>query len=103
MFNRNRHHSRCCRGRNQNIGPSQMMPTQFDPPQFSPQEQVVRTNVMRTVVPHVHPAHVTTVNQHVIDHQHYFPVTESVVNQCCENHMICGMPPHHNWGQQPRY
>lgn len=123
MFKRNRHHSRCCRGRNQNIGPSQMMPSQvmpsqimpsqmmpsqvmpsqFETPQFSPQEQFVQTNVMHTVVPHVHPAHITTVNKHVIDHQHHFPVTESVVNECCENHTICGNPHHHRRGQQPRY
>lgn len=75
---------------------TQMMPTQIAPTQFSPQEQFVRTNVMHTIVPHVHPAHVTTVNKHIIDHQHHFPVTESVVNECCENHTLCETPHHHH-------
>ncbi|WP_107947891.1 CotD family spore coat protein [Lysinibacillus parviboronicapiens] len=88
MFNRNRRHGKgphCC--------PPQTMPTQFDPPQFLPAEQYVRTNYIHTVVPHVQPAHITTVNKHIFDHQYYFPCTESVVNECCENHTLCEMPP----------
>lgn len=89
----------------------QMMPSQSDPsqlapqvmpPQFSPQMQLVRTNVMHTIVPHVHPTHITTVNRHVIDHQHHFPVTESVVEECCENQTMCGTPHHHQCGKHPR-
>jgi len=103
MFNRKRHHGRgpgpqCC--------PPQTMPTQYDPPQFLPPEQYVRTNYIHTVVPHVQPAHITTVNKHIIDHQYYFPCTENVVNECCENHTLCGMPhnhchmPQHHMGHQ---
>ncbi|MEG0448616.1 MAG: CotD family spore coat protein [Lysinibacillus sp.] len=121
MFNRNRRQARrcrnaqcqnqCCMPPNQfnpsqmspnQFNPNQMSPNQFDPPQISPTEQIVQTNVMRTVVPHVHPRHITTVNQHIIDHQHHFPCTESVVNECCEQNTMCGMP-HNNWnGPQPR-
>lgn len=81
---------------------TQMMPTQIAPTQVSPETQFVCTNVMHTIVPHVHPAHVTTVNKHIIDHQHHFPVTESVVNECCENHTMCETPHHHHCGKQPK-
>ena len=80
----------------------QMMPTQVAPTQVSPQKQFVCTNVMHTVVPHVHPSHVTTVNKHIIDHQHHFPVTESVVNECCENHIMCDTPYQHKCDKQPK-
>lgn len=102
MFNRNRRHSRGCRGNNPHCCPPQMMPTQFDPAQFDPTQQFVRTNIMHTVVPHVHPSHITTVNKHIIDHQHHFPVTESVVNECCEKNTMCGTPYNHHCGPQPR-
>ncbi|MGG6445828.1 CotD family spore coat protein [Pseudobacillus badius] len=73
--------------------PPQVLPAQFDPPLVSPTQQFVKTNVFNTVVPHIHPSHTTTVNKHMIHHQHYFPHTESVVNECCEQHLMCGMPP----------
>lgn len=85
--------------------PPQVGPTQYDPPQVSPTREMVRTNVMNTVVPHIHPSHTTTVNKHVIHNQHYFPHTESVVNECYETNTICGMPqkgcchPRH-WGRR---
>ena len=103
MFKRNRRHSRGCKGNNLHCCPPQMMPTQYDPAQFDPTQQFVRTNVMHTVVPHVHPAHITTVNKHIFDHQHHFPVTESVVNECCETHTMCGQPHHPHMGPQPRW
>ncbi|WP_286676585.1 CotD family spore coat protein [Peribacillus asahii] len=73
--------------------PPQTLPTQVAPAQVSPTQQVVKTNVMNTVVPHVHPTHTTTVNKHVFTHQHYFPQTQSVVNQCFNQQMVCCPPP----------
>ena len=102
MFNRNRRHS-CGRQGNMHCCPPHMMPTQYCPPQFSPTEQVVKTNIMHTVVPHVHPTHVTTVNKHIIDNEHYFPVTQSVVNERYENTRMCGSPYGCNNRPQPRY
>ena len=72
--------------------PTQTAPTQFEQPQVSPTQQYVQRNVFNTVVPHYHPSHLTTVNQHVINNQHYFPHTESVVNECYETNTMCGTP-----------
>ena len=72
--------------------PPQVAPTQYAGPQVSPTQQYVQTNVLNTVVPHVHPSHTTVVNRHMIQHEHYFPHTQSVVNECCENHVMCGCP-----------
>lgn len=72
--------------------PPQMHPAQYDPPRVSPTRQFVKTNIYNTVVPHIHPSHTTTVNKHMINHQHYFPHTESVVNETFENHTMCEMP-----------
>ena len=67
--------------------PPQVFPAQYDPPQ-----QYVKTNLYNKVVSHVHPSHTTTVNNLHVNHQHYFPHTESCVNECCETHTICGFP-----------
>lgn len=72
--------------------PPQLFPTHYDPPLVSPTKQYVKTNVANTVVPHIHPSHTTTVNKHVFHHEHYFPHTESVVNECYEQHVLCGLP-----------
>nr|WP_325048697.1 CotD family spore coat protein [Peribacillus glennii] len=64
------------------------------PAQVSPPQNFVNTNVFPHVVPHVHPSHTTNVNKHVFTHQHYFPHTQSTVNQCFEQHVVCpGRPP----------
>ncbi|MFJ7980184.1 CotD family spore coat protein [Lysinibacillus xylanilyticus] len=99
MHHHHHHHHEgphCC--------PPQMCPTQFEQPHFCPPEEYVRTNYIHTVVPHVQPAHITTVNKHIIDHQYHFPCTECVVEECCETHTLCEMPPepchmpHHHMG-----
>jgi hypothetical protein len=72
--------------------PPQVFPAQYDPPLVSPGQQFVKTNLFNKVVTHVHPSHTTTVNKHMIHHQHYFPHTESCVNECCETHTMCGVP-----------
>src|ERR1700730_12712236 len=72
--------------------PPQAFPAQYDPPLFDPPQQYVKTNLLPKVVPHVHPSHTTTVNKLMVNHQHYFPHTESCVNECCETHTMCGVP-----------
>ncbi|WP_442853017.1 CotD family spore coat protein [Bacillus sp. UNC41MFS5] len=72
--------------------PPQVFPAQYDPPLVSPGQQYVKTNIFNKVVTHLHPSHTTTVNKQMINHQHYFPHTESVVNECCETHTMCGVP-----------
>ncbi|MGG3467646.1 CotD family spore coat protein [Neobacillus pocheonensis] len=48
----------------------------------------VKTNIFNKVVTHVHPPQTTTVYKLHINHQHYFPHTESCVNECCETHTM---------------
>ena len=72
--------------------PTRTSPTQYAQPQVSPTRQFVQKNVTNTVVPHYHPSHLTTVNQNYINNQHYFPHTESVVNECFETNTMCGTP-----------
>ncbi|MFD0824618.1 CotD family spore coat protein [Neobacillus sp. M.A.Huq-85] len=72
--------------------PPQAFPAQYDPPLVSPGQQYVKTNLFNKVVQHIHPSHTTTVNKLHVNHQHYFPHTESCVNECCETHTMCGAP-----------
>ena len=84
------------------FGPTQTSPSQVAPAQVSPTQQYVNTNVSNTVIPVVHPSHTTNVNKHVNTYKHYFPHTQSVVNECYNQHLICGRPPH-NPGCPPRH
>ncbi|MCT6925492.1 MULTISPECIES: CotD family spore coat protein [Bacillales] len=79
-------------GGNAQYLPTQVGPTQFTQPIVSPTRQYVQTNVTNTVVPHVHPSHLTVVNRQMINNQHYFPHTQSVMNECCETTTMCGQP-----------
>ncbi|MGE7121413.1 CotD family spore coat protein [Peribacillus sp. NPDC046944] len=74
-------------------GQTQALPTQTAPAQVSPTQQYVNTNVSNTVIPVIHPSHTTTVNKHCNTYKHYFPHTQSVVNECYTQNLICGMPP----------
>lgn len=76
--------------------PAQTNPTQFASSQVSPTQQYFQRNISNTVVPHYHPSHLTTINQHHINHQHHFPHTQSVVNECFETNTMCGTPFRHN-------
>lgn len=76
---------------NQNL-PMQAGATQFEQSRVSPTRQYVQRNMTNAVVPHFHPSHLTTVNQHFINNQHHFPHTESVVNECYETNTMCGTP-----------
>ncbi|WP_456278619.1 CotD family spore coat protein [Bacillus sp. AK128] len=42
-----------------------------------------------TIVPHIHPSHTTNVNHHLYQHNHYFPHTESAVNEVANQHFVC--------------
>ncbi|RHW38272.1 hypothetical protein D1B33_05130 [Lysinibacillus yapensis] len=76
--------------------PPNVFPTQVAPAQVSPTQEVVKTNIFNTVVPHYHPVHTTTVNKHMIHNQHYFPQTQSVVNEVFESEENCGTPENPN-------
>ncbi|WP_260320336.1 MULTISPECIES: spore coat protein [Peribacillus] len=82
-------------------GPTQTLPSQMAPAQVNPTKQYVNTNVSNTVIPVVHPSHTTTVNKHVNTYKHYFPHTQSVVNECYNQNLICGKP--HNPCCPPRH
>jgi hypothetical protein len=84
------------------MGPTNVAPTQVLPTQVSPTQNFVNTNVFPNVVPHVHPSHTTNVNKHVYTHQHYFPHTESTVNECYSQHVVCRPPMHHKPCCPPR-
>ncbi len=75
------------------VSPTNVLPTSVAPAQVTPPQEFVNTNLQNTVVPHVHPSHTTTVNQHLFTHKHYFPHTQSVVNQCLSQHLVCPCPP----------
>ncbi|WP_083391991.1 CotD family spore coat protein [Bacillus sp. MUM 13] len=70
--------------------PPHIAPAQEDPPIYDPAQNYVNTNIYPHIVPHIHPSHTTTVNKQVFMHQHYFPHTESCMNVCCHEHIICG-------------
>mgnify|MGYP001354016020 CR=1 FL=1 len=78
FMHRKHHRGRC---NNPICCPPNVLPTRVAPTRVSPTQEVVKTNIINTVVPHVHPIHTTTVNRHVIHNEHFFPRTESVVNQ----------------------
>lgn len=72
--------------------PPTFSPTQYCPPQISPTQHSMNTNVSKTVVPNIHPTHNKTINKHLIQNQHYFPHTNSVINECYVENVICGAP-----------
>lgn len=80
-----------------------MNPPQTAPAQYDPTQQYVQTNVTNTIIPVIHPSHTTIVNKHCNTYKHYFPHTQSVVNECYSQQLICGAPvnpccpPHHGF------
>ena len=72
--------------------PPSIAPTQYDPGTVDPPITDVKTTIFPYVAKHVHPSHTTNVNKQITTHQHYFPHTESVVNECYEQHVMCGTP-----------
>ncbi|MEK5324803.1 CotD family spore coat protein [Aeribacillus sp. FSL M8-0254] len=45
-----------------------------------------------TIVPHIHPIHTTNVNHQMYQHLHYFPHTQSAVNNVSHQHFQCMGP-----------
>lgn len=58
-----------------------------------PTQQCVNQQQFTNIVPHIHPSHTTTINQHLFLHEHYFPHTHSVENVAFHQHVNCGMRP----------
>lgn len=64
------------------------------PPIVYPTKCCVNNTFSKTIVPHVHPTHTTTVNHQMFEHQHYFPQTQSTVNEVSNQQLMCsGQPP----------
>lgn len=55
--------------------------TQVLPAIVHPTKCCVRHRLYNYVIPEIHPSHTTNVNHINYNHQHYFPHTESVVNE----------------------
>jgi spore coat protein D len=68
-------------------GPAKVLPAIVHPTHCC-----VNNQYFNAIQPNIHPSHVTTVNHMNIHEQHYFPVTNSVVNT----------PPHFTGGPGPR-
>lgn len=65
------------------------------PPVVHPTKCCVNHTFTKTIVPHIHPTHTTTVNHQLYEHQHYFPHTQSAVNEVSNQQFVCGggLPP----------
>lgn len=68
-------------------------PTKICPTVVHPTQQCVNNNFSNNVVPHVHPSHTTNVNHINFDHIHYFPHTQSTVNQVTNQQFYGGSGP----------
>jgi spore coat protein D len=56
-------------------------PSHVLPAVVHPTKCCVNHNFVNNVVPHIHPTHTTTVNHINFQHKHYFPHTQSVVDE----------------------
>jgi spore coat protein D len=68
-------------------------PTNILPTVVHPTKCCVNHTCTNNVVPHVHPTHTTTVNHINFQHQHFFPQTQSAVNQVTHQHFVAGPRP----------
>jgi spore coat protein D len=68
--------------------PSQVLPAIVHPTKCCVQH--THSNVIQ---PHVHPTHTTVVNHTNYQHQHYFPQTQSLVNQVTNQQVNMGPGP----------
>ncbi|MGM0921588.1 MAG: CotD family spore coat protein [Bacillota bacterium] len=73
------------------MGP--MGPAKMCPPIVHPTKCCVQHTFSTTVVPHIHPTHTTVVNHQNFQHKHYFPQTQSMVNQASNQQFNCGGGP----------
>ncbi|MEH7441649.1 CotD family spore coat protein, partial [Bacillus sp. JJ1122] len=68
-------------------------PTNVLPTVVHPTKCCVNHNYVNNVVPHIHPTHTTNVNHINYDHVHYFPQTQSTVNQVTNQNFYGGSGP----------
>ncbi|MRX70944.1 spore coat protein CotH [Bacillus lacus] len=61
-------------------------------PIVHPTKCCVNNTFSNTVVPHVHPSHTTNVNHEMFQHVHYFPHSESFVNEVAHQHFNAAGP-----------
>jgi spore coat protein D len=61
-------------------------------PIIHPPQCCVQHHFDATIVPHIHPSHTTHVNHHLFQHQHYFPHTESVVDEVANQQVFVPGP-----------
>lgn len=66
--------------------------TQVMPAVVHPTQCCVKHNLYNCIVPEVFPSHTTTVNHKNIEHQLYFPHTESVVNEVTNSQVVMPGP-----------
>ncbi|MGD6795175.1 CotD family spore coat protein [Metabacillus indicus] len=78
-----------------------MGPVKMCPPIVHPTKCCVQHTFSTTVVPHIHPTHTTVVNHQNIQHKHYFPQTNSMVNSVSNQQFNCGggRPPMSPYGR----
>ncbi len=62
------------------VGPAATGPAFTAPPVVHPTKYCDTHTFSTTVVPHIHPTHNTLINHQMIQNQHYFPQTQSVLN-----------------------
>lgn len=68
-------------------------PTHVLPTVVHPTKCCTNHNFVNNVVPHIHPSHTTNVNHINYDHVHYFPHTQSTVNQVTHQNHFGGPGP----------
>ncbi|MCJ8006637.1 CotD family spore coat protein [Lederbergia wuyishanensis] len=67
-------------------------PTCVMPAVVHPTKCCVNHTCNNVIVPHIHPTHTTTVNHENIINEHYFPHTESFVNEVTEQSVVMPGP-----------
>ncbi|KUP08018.1 CotD [Bacillus coahuilensis m2-6] len=68
-------------------------PNQVLPAVVHPTKQCVKNTYATYEVPHIHPTHTTIVNNELFQHKHYFPQTQSMVNNVQNQQFNCGTGP----------
>ncbi|KAB2333635.1 MULTISPECIES: CotD family spore coat protein [Bacillaceae] len=68
-----------------------------------PTKCCVNNTFQNNVVPHIHPTHTTTVNHINYDHVHYFPQTQSTVNEVTNQQFVAGPGPVPGFGAAPGF
>ncbi|MFS0654797.1 spore coat protein [Bacillus sp. 179-C3.3 HS] len=56
----------------------------------SPTRQIVKTNTNVRTIRKIHPTHITHINRNITRIENFYPVTESVKNECFVEEFDCG-------------